>query len=81
MYTGMTSFFKRCSSKYQDQPLVASFERILQALGLYDYHTESQPSVPIDSDQWAQHAVQAIVWSEAGECAFFCCKRHILKAF
>jgi anaphase-promoting complex subunit 5 len=64
-----------------DQPLSASFEKILQSLGLYDHYTESQPSVPIDSDQWSQHAVQAIVWSEAGCHQLAAVEENIVLAF
>lgn len=35
-------------------------------MGLYDHWIDVQQNVPEDSEQWAHHAVQSIVWSAAG---------------
>jgi anaphase-promoting complex subunit 5 len=35
-------------------------------MGLYDHYTEVQGQVLDESQQWAQHAVQAVVWNVAG---------------
>ncbi|KAJ7063271.1 hypothetical protein C8F01DRAFT_984862 [Mycena amicta] len=48
------------------QPLSASFEKIIQAIGLYDHWFDTQPIAPREDEQWAQHAVQSVVWSAAG---------------
>ena len=52
---------------FQEQPLSASFERLMQAIGLYDHWAESQPTMSAETDQWSQHAVQSVVWSAAGD--------------
>ncbi|KAJ7905458.1 hypothetical protein B0H14DRAFT_2660330, partial [Mycena olivaceomarginata] len=46
------------------QPLSASFAKIVQGMGLYDQWFDKEG--PSDSEQWAQHAVQSVVWSAAG---------------
>ncbi|KAK7014891.1 cytoskeleton-associated protein 5 [Favolaschia claudopus] len=46
------------------QPLIASFEKIAQGMGLYDQWFEKEGAP--DGEQWAQHAVQSVVWSAAG---------------
>jgi hypothetical protein len=46
--------------------LSLSFHKIVQAMGLYDHWFDVQFAAHIDSDQWAQHAVQSIVWNAAG---------------
>ncbi|KAJ6496647.1 hypothetical protein C8R47DRAFT_349617 [Mycena vitilis] len=48
------------------QPLSASFAKIVQGIGLYDLWFENQNVAPADSEQWAQHGVQSVVWSAAG---------------
>ncbi|KAJ7219238.1 hypothetical protein GGX14DRAFT_435221 [Mycena pura] len=48
------------------QPLSASFVKIMQAVGLYDHWYDTQPITAPESDQWAQHTVQSVVWSAAG---------------
>ncbi len=35
-------------------------------MGLYDRWTETHPDADNESLQWAQHAVQAVVWHAAG---------------
>lgn len=51
----------------QDQPPSAAFEKIMQAIGMYDHWIDSQHATPVESDQWGQHAVQAYVWRLIGE--------------
>ncbi|KAF7363413.1 ANAPC5 domain-containing protein [Mycena sanguinolenta] len=46
------------------QPLTASFAKIVEGMGLYDQWFEREGSS--DNEQWAQHAVQSIVWSASG---------------
>ncbi|KAA1469483.1 hypothetical protein DENSPDRAFT_835114 [Dentipellis sp. KUC8613] len=49
-----------------EQPLSAAFEKIVQAIALYDHWTDVQGHIPESATQWSQHAVQSIVWSAAG---------------
>jgi hypothetical protein len=49
------------------QPLSAAFEKIIQAIGLYDHWIDVQGNHLDDAEQWSQHAVQSVVWSAAGE--------------
>ncbi|KAK0466412.1 uncharacterized protein EV420DRAFT_1261755 [Desarmillaria tabescens] len=49
-----------------EQPLTASFTKIVEAIGLYDYWTEIHPEEDYEAGQWGQHAVQSTVWSAAG---------------
>ncbi|KAK7693589.1 hypothetical protein QCA50_003158 [Cerrena zonata] len=51
-----------------NQPLSASFEKIAQAVSLFDTWHDFHRGFVTDSEQWAQHAVQSSVWSSAG-CA------------
>jgi anaphase-promoting complex subunit 5 len=48
------------------QPPSASFERIMQAVGLYDHWIDVQLATPVEAEQWGQHAVQAYVWRLMG---------------
>lgn len=49
-----------------DQPLNAAFIKIVQAVSLYDNWLDIQLAIPAEDQQWAQHAVQSILWKEAG---------------
>ncbi|TFY82669.1 hypothetical protein EWM64_g1341 [Hericium alpestre] len=49
-----------------EQPLSASFEKLVEAIGLYDHWIDRQGHFPDDIYQWGQHAVQSIVWNAAG---------------
>ena len=51
---------------FQQQPLSAAFERIIEAIGLYDHYIDVQGGQFIESEQLAQHAVQSIVWNTFG---------------
>ncbi|KAG7098994.1 hypothetical protein E1B28_000880 [Marasmius oreades] len=57
---------KKLMDEKHEQPLTASFSKIVQAIGVYDYWFEHRFSTLRDTDQWAQHAVQAVVWNAAG---------------
>jgi hypothetical protein len=50
----------------QEQPLSVAFAKIGQAVALYDHWLDVQLAVPVEEEQWAQHAVQSIVWNAAG---------------
>lgn len=50
----------------QEQPLSAAFEKMIQAVGLYDHWIDVQGNYLDYADQWSQHTVQSIVWSAAG---------------
>jgi hypothetical protein len=63
------------SRESQQQPISTSFEKIIQALGVYDHSSDHRPArlrKPIGpeaeagGDQWAFHAVQAAVWAGVG---------------
>lgn len=54
-------------SPFQDQPLTAAFIKIFQAVGLYDHWLDVQLVLPVEDQQWAQHAIQSIIWNEAGQ--------------
>ncbi|KIL69717.1 hypothetical protein M378DRAFT_68525 [Amanita muscaria Koide BX008] len=57
---------KKLTDPHNGQPLSASFDKIVQAVGLYDHWLDVQLAMHIDSEQWAQHTVQSIVWNAAG---------------
>ncbi|KAI0831217.1 hypothetical protein BC628DRAFT_1407751 [Trametes gibbosa] len=48
------------------QPLTAAYEKILQAIGLYDHYIDVQGGLFMESEQYAQHAVQSVVWNFFG---------------
>lgn len=50
----------------QGQPLSAAFTKIHEAVGLYDHWIDVQLALPVAEEQWAQHAVQSVVWAAAG---------------
>ncbi|PPQ78100.1 hypothetical protein CVT25_015634 [Psilocybe cyanescens] len=64
-----------------EQPLSASFIKIFQAIGLYDHWLDVQCAVPVEEQQWAQHAVQSIVWREAGCNKLADIEQNIVLAF
>ncbi|KAK2466948.1 hypothetical protein APHAL10511_001206 [Amanita phalloides] len=57
---------KKLMDPQNDQPLSMSFQKIVQAIGLYDHWLDVQLAACIDAEQWAQHAVQSVVWNAAG---------------
>ncbi|KAH9484304.1 Cytoskeleton-associated protein 5 [Psilocybe cubensis] len=64
-----------------EQPLSASFIKIFQAIGLYDHWLDVQCAVPVEEQQWAQHAVQSIVWREAGCSKLADIEQNVVLAF
>ncbi|KAJ3479190.1 hypothetical protein NLI96_g9229 [Meripilus lineatus] len=48
------------------QPLSASFERIVQSVALYDNWVDVQRATPVESEQWGQHAAQSVTWRTSG---------------
>ncbi|KAF8188420.1 hypothetical protein BJ912DRAFT_1107716 [Pholiota molesta] len=54
-----------------DQPLSAAFNKIFQAVGLFDHWLDVQFALPSENQQWAPHSVQSIVWREAEHCITF----------
>lgn len=45
-----------------------AFNKFVEAVGLYDHWLEAHSAVPHADHQWAQHAVQSVIWREAGKC-------------
>lgn len=50
----------------QEQPLSHSFEKIIQALYVYDMSRNSRGGPPNQEEQWAFHTVQSVLWRLAG---------------
>ena len=50
----------------QQQPLTASYVRIIQAIALYDHFIDVQEGQFVESEQLAQHVVQSVVWETFG---------------
>lgn len=48
------------------QPISDCFEKIVQALGVYDFSRDYDGRRPAHEDQWAFHAMQSILWRLAG---------------
>ncbi|KAI0664893.1 hypothetical protein C8Q70DRAFT_1049092 [Cubamyces menziesii] len=48
------------------QPLTAAYEKLIQAVGLYDHYIDVQGGLFVESEQYAQHAVQSIIWNFFG---------------
>ena len=63
------------------QPPSASFERIIQAVGLYDHWIDVQLATPAEAEQWGQHAVQAYVWRLIGCDHVAVVEENIVTAF
>lgn len=57
---------KKLMQVSHQQPLSATFEKITEALAAHDYWTDKHMFYPVESEQWAQHAVQSVAWSMAG---------------
>lgn len=43
----------------------------MQAIGLYDHYIDVQGGLFMESEQYAQHAVQGLIWNFFGECMVF----------
>lgn len=70
----------RSSFSPKEQPLSAAFRKIYQAVGLFDYWLDISMALPTELEPMSQHAVQAIVWREAGTLAVFY-SLNIFQAF
>ncbi|KAN0140851.1 hypothetical protein V8E53_001295 [Lactarius tabidus] len=64
-----------------EQPLSAAFEKMVQAVGLYDHWIDVQGNYLDYADQWSQHTVQSIVWSAAGCEKLAAIEESIVTAF
>ncbi|KAJ3998566.1 hypothetical protein F5050DRAFT_1869137, partial [Lentinula boryana] len=49
-----------------EQPLSASFVKIAESMGVFDYWYDTKMDTTKESDQWAQHVVQGVAWTAAG---------------
>jgi anaphase-promoting complex subunit 5 len=65
----------------QAQPPSASFEKIIQAVGLYDHWIDVQLATPVEAEQWGQHAVQAFVWRLIGCDHVAAAEENVVTAF
>ncbi|KAG6868375.1 hypothetical protein C0993_004021 [Termitomyces sp. T159_Od127] len=72
---------KKLVDTKNDQPLSAAFVKIDQATGLYDHWLDAQGTPPIDEEQWAQHAVQSVVWDAIGCSKLASIEESIVLAF
>ena len=73
----MSSFFPDCHTRrprlplidifIQQQPLSATFDKIVQVTALYDNWSDFQHHRAVSSEQWAQHTVQAIAFDLLGK--------------
>ncbi|KII88563.1 hypothetical protein PLICRDRAFT_110769 [Plicaturopsis crispa FD-325 SS-3] len=64
-----------------EQPLSASFEKLVQAVGLYDHCVDAQTIPIVEAEQWGQHAVQSVLWSAAGSEQLAAIEENIVTAF
>ncbi|KAI0064595.1 hypothetical protein BV25DRAFT_1822992 [Artomyces pyxidatus] len=64
-----------------EQPLSASFEKIIQSVALYDLWITMQAHVFDESELLSQHAVQSIIWSAAGCEKLAAIEENIVTAF
>ncbi|TBU65923.1 hypothetical protein BD310DRAFT_912363 [Dichomitus squalens] len=71
---------KLMNVQYQ-QPLAAAYERIVQAIGLYDHYIDVQGGQYVESEQLAQHAVQSVLWTNFGCTRLARIEEDIVTAF
>ncbi|KZT26232.1 hypothetical protein NEOLEDRAFT_1132257 [Neolentinus lepideus HHB14362 ss-1] len=64
-----------------EQPLIASFERIVEVIGVFDQWAEQENTSQSDAEQWGQHAVQSLVWKAAGCTRLGDIEENIVIAF
>ncbi|PIL23911.1 hypothetical protein GSI_13662 [Ganoderma sinense ZZ0214-1] len=57
---------KKLMNVHHQQPLALAYERIVQAIGLYDHYIDVQGGQFVESEQLAQHAVQSVLWNNFG---------------
>ncbi|EDR14280.1 uncharacterized protein LACBIDRAFT_305954 [Laccaria bicolor S238N-H82] len=72
---------KKLLDEQNNQPLTVAFAKIFQALGLYDHWLDVQLALFVEDQQWAQHAVQSVVWREAGCEKLATVEENIVIAF
>ncbi|KAG6854307.1 hypothetical protein C0991_008202 [Blastosporella zonata] len=72
---------KKLIDTQHDQPMSAAFSKIDQAVGLYDHWLDAQGAPLVDEEQWAQHAVQSVVWDAIGCSQLASVEESILLAF
>ncbi|KAF8628477.1 hypothetical protein AX15_003988 [Amanita polypyramis BW_CC] len=72
---------KKLTDPQNGQPLSVSFQTIIEAIGLYDHWVDVRLATYVDSEQWAQHAVQSIVWNAAGCHQLAAIEEDIVIAF
>ncbi|KZT68114.1 hypothetical protein DAEQUDRAFT_339649 [Daedalea quercina L-15889] len=63
------------------QPLTAAFERIIQAVGLYDHWINLQRAPFIEAEQWGPHSIQGVVWSMHGCARLAQIEENMVTAF
>ncbi|EPT05996.1 hypothetical protein FOMPIDRAFT_1154647 [Fomitopsis schrenkii] len=63
------------------QPLSAAFERIMQAVGLYDHWINLQRAPFIEAEQWGAHSVQSVVWIMHGCARLTQIEENMVTAF
>lgn len=56
-----------------------AFNKLIEAMGLYDHWLDAQSAVPNEDHQWALHAVQSMIWREAGMYVPGRVKDHMLN--
>ncbi|KAH9854144.1 hypothetical protein C2E23DRAFT_914573 [Lenzites betulinus] len=57
---------KKLLTVEHQQPLTAAYEKVMQAIGLYDHYIDVQGGLFMESEQYAQHAVQGLIWNFFG---------------
>ncbi|KAL4248144.1 Anaphase-promoting complex subunit 5 [Abortiporus biennis] len=63
------------------QPLAASFEKIVEGIMLYDNYVDIQKGIPSANDQWGHHAVQSVTWNLLGSAQLAGVEEAIVMAF
>ncbi|KAL0946934.1 hypothetical protein HGRIS_013094 [Hohenbuehelia grisea] len=64
-----------------DQPLGESFNKIAQAMGVYDHLMDSKFTTHLYNAQWAQHCVQSVVWDAMGCPSLASIEEDVVFAF
>ncbi|CAA7271729.1 unnamed protein product [Cyclocybe aegerita] len=72
---------KKLMTEENEQPLSAAFIKLFQAIALYDHWIDVQSAQPVESEQWAQHAAQSILWAEAGCEGLASAEQNVVMAF
>ncbi|THV07616.1 hypothetical protein K435DRAFT_959687 [Dendrothele bispora CBS 962.96] len=64
-----------------EQPMSLSFIKITEAIGVFDYWFDHKMETTTEADQYAQHAVQSVVWSIVGSEDLARIESEIVMAF